>query len=66
MSTLGKTITLQRGEVVTDIGAAIVNGQRDGSVRVVRADDGRTSLLLARVMDETPETIRRGSFGWRP
>lgn len=65
-STLGKTVTLERGVVVTDIGPGVANGEEDELLRRVRVDDGTTDLILRRVIAELPETIRRTSFNYRP
>jgi hypothetical protein len=64
--TTGKTITTEQGRVVTDVGPATVDGAVDPILRRVVGDDGVEGLMIARVVRETPETIRRASFDWRP
>lgn len=61
----GKTVTVC-GAVATVYDVAIINGHRDPGVLLLRGDNGHTYHVLARVVDELPETIRRTSFAWRP
>lgn len=67
----GKTVTLDMGVVVTDIGPTqvVVRGGEeitDERVRTVRGDDGIIRNVLRSVIEALPETIRRDSFDYRP
>jgi hypothetical protein len=62
MDTTGKTVTLEKGVIVTDVGAAVVNGHVDPIIRKCVADDGEIHVIIARVIRETPKTLRRDSL----
>ena len=61
--TIGKTVTLEKGVIVTDVGpwinsdGAILSGIR----RCVR-DDGSVEMILDRVIEELPVTHRRAEI----
>jgi len=60
--TTGKVVTLPSGVVVTDIGPGVVNGEVDPVIRRCVADDGSEREVIARVVRELPETLRRASL----
>lgn len=61
-TTYGKTVVLPAGVIVTDDGAATVNGEPSEHVRVCFADDGTVYRVLARVIEALPEVTPRASL----
>lgn len=69
--TLGKTVTLPLGRVVTDIGpgqVVVAGGETitDEGLRRVQDKDGNVILVIQRVIEELPETLHRDSFIYKP
>lgn len=60
--TLGKTVTLPLGAVVTDMGPGRLNGKENELVRRCVTDDGLEYTVIARVIEELPPTTRRDSI----
>lgn len=61
----GKVVTVC-GAVARVVDVATVNGHRDPGVLLLRGNDGHTYTVLARVVADLPETIRRASFASHP
>lgn len=70
--TLGKTVTTEKGRIVTDIGPGSYRKTADGPLipcEILRrciTDDGEIVLIINRIIEQLPETIRRDSFVYRP
>lgn len=60
--TLGKTVVLPLGAVVTDIGNGLLNGKEDPLVRRCVTAGGLEYVVMARVIRDLPPTTRRDSI----